>query len=1427
MNSQSNPTQRNPTMAHRQDDPDLEQTQRIFGQLKLNENQGRTISLNNQYPPPLPPKHHDPNDDSKFQSLRTQPEQTRTHQRQDPHYVNQNPKHKTLERTSNLYQPNQRQYKTQNETPTTHTPSYTNDPKQNNHLLNYNADLTTIQRAARSTTPNFERYRTNATGFDQSFSTTTSTTNEHNQSQIQHNCPINIQKSRLTYPTMQRTFSTQDPYPKLTPTQHQRTIPRQEQRSSPIIQHQILRRTSSQRPSPTRHQTSPTNTEHKTNQEYMTQQPKLYPLRRSPNFLDLRELNDKVVNEINSIMLSDHFVTSMDNNETTNRRYNASDSDSSQDTLATYRPQTTRRPTPTPRKTLTTQINPPSPYQDSRDTLQPNRSRSPLTQNQQAINQDNTSYTLIYDDENLLCHGKGWQDKFKNYPDKKFLSKIRQNPRDKINTTTIHTNNPFMELSANLQSKDLSEEQPKPKTTLNTTASSNQTDLDPLSSTFNEITNHPHSQPEFSPIFQHKQDKTAPSQPHNNDPKHINKSFELFHAIDNELRSHPPSLHNNSNTSSHSLPLPNTSTQHPNTSILQTDGNDTDLESKKSARLTPPPKYKHEESLFPNLLQIQTENPMEKQHPPKRVETSPNKSPTLNQTLDPPHMDIPDEFETSDQYTTKNNIQPTNTLPYTDNPHDLPDYTNPEHIKKIIKQNEQIIEELTTRTTEEEMQQALQHLTQSLNNLKHKLHNIPYRPNGETKDTSPSYFTTPSPTSSDELNRILRNEYANDFDNFTSDEEEEEAVDTNVATIHLNAFTSAELYEMAERTTPRCLEKFELTRELYDQVSLNVEQIYIQIQQKTNTEPMTQNTIQQLEQLKNHLQKLRLRQITLGKKLQKLSKIEEHNSKGIPMPIFGDQFKDNRISKNIPCFNPKNETTFDIIWNIIIARGQRQNLNEESYKEILEETLKGESLKYYTTNRQKPLKTIINILYNAYVTTNSQHQIRHLLDNFTAQPGDDFRKTLEKLKLLVAQFFEELPYKKAQQEEAIEIRKRIINNNLVDKSVLAAVYRKQKEYYLKGEHFDFINELILETDIQKEAGIPHTSSPGINTISLNYTTTTNGQQQSNQNPQQVQIGKTSQNHISARPRPPSEEKLKRIFRHSPKAQRPQSSTPHSSPHRNNSLSPNRASTPQHISSNTQRALEGRQRESRHAEYERRRFNNTSQSPTNRNNQTYQNENHPPRQQSTESTTPKYSQFTNNQFPQIHKPRSFSAQPNQQYRSQSYQPRRNFNNQQNNPNFTPIRYPNNTNRTFENNNNRTFNQQRTQYNNNGSNRNPSPNQNQYRQNQFQSSSPQYRNPQRSYNPRPQYENNRQFNNKPYYENNRQSNYKPYNNDNRSYYPQQRRILRHLMTYSNGDDRDGKINQEFSVSEVCNKQICRNQPDHPYKQCPRNKGFSNRH
>ena len=90
----------------------------------------------------------------------------------------------------------------------------------------------------------------------------------------------------------------------------------------------------------------------------------------------------------------------------------------------------------------------------------------------------------------------------------------------------------------------------------------------------------------------------------------------------------------------------------------------------------------------------------------------------------------------------------------------------------------------------------------------------------------------------------------------------------------------------------------------------------------------------------------------------------------------------------------------------------------------------------------------------------------------------------------------------------------------MDKSVLAEVYRKQKEYFLRGEHLDFLNELILETDIQKEAGIPHTIPPEINTISLNYTNTTNDstQQQTPQNPQQVQIGKTSQNHISARPK---------------------------------------------------------------------------------------------------------------------------------------------------------------------------------------------------------------------------------------------------------------------------------------------------------------------
>jgi hypothetical protein len=142
---------------------------------------------------------------------------------------------------------------------------------------------------------------------------------------------------------------------------------------------------------------------------------------------------------------------------------------------------------------------------------------------------------------------------------------------------------------------------------------------------------------------------------------------------------------------------------------------------------------------------------------------------------------------------------------------------------------------------------------------------------------------------------------------------------------------------------------------MYEQTLLDIDNINMNVQQRLATEQMTPRFIRQLQFIRKHLFRLRNRQVGLEDKLRKISTIDENNNAGIIMPTFGDKKRDTHKWKHVPVFNPKNDTTFDIIWNIIVARGMRYDLDEDSYKDILEETLKGELLKYYTKNQHKPL----------------------------------------------------------------------------------------------------------------------------------------------------------------------------------------------------------------------------------------------------------------------------------------------------------------------------------------------------------------------------------------------------------------------------------------------------------------------------------------
>ena len=267
--------------------------------------------------------------------------------------------------------------------------------------------------------------------------------------------------------------------------------------------------------------------------------------------------------------------------------------------------------------------------------------------------------------------------------------------------------------------------------------------------------------------------------------------------------------------------------------------------------------------------------------------------------------------------------------------------------------------------------------------------------------------------------------------------------DTETSQIPLNIITHQEFREIEANLHHRCRDKFEQARDNYDQTAINIEDAVMNIREKLYTQDDSPQLANLVERTKNHLINLRKRQVKIEKNIHKLAKMGENNNPSIIMPVFGTNRRDSCQWKNIPNFNPKLEhtTSFETIWTLIATRGQRENLSEEAYKETLEEILKGDALKFYTINSNKPLSRIIEILFNAFVTTRSKQQIREQLNSFEAVKGHSFRQTLERLKLLTSEYYKDLPPHRAAQEEDTKLRRRIAENHLVSKS---ANRRRQK-----------------------------------------------------------------------------------------------------------------------------------------------------------------------------------------------------------------------------------------------------------------------------------------------------------------------------------------------------------------------------------------------
>ena len=95
--------------------------------------------------------------------------------------------------------------------------------------------------------------------------------------------------------------------------------------------------------------------------------------------------------------------------------------------------------------------------------------------------------------------------------------------------------------------------------------------------------------------------------------------------------------------------------------------------------------------------------------------------------------------------------------------------------------------------------------------------------------------------------------------------------------------------------------------------------------------------------------------------------------------------------KNIPMFSPNSNTEFAYVWSLIVSRGQPRGLNAKAYKEILQEKLRGESLKYLCEFEDKPLHQIIEVLYHRFDTRPSRAELIKAFETF--EPNKKQNKT--------------------------------------------------------------------------------------------------------------------------------------------------------------------------------------------------------------------------------------------------------------------------------------------------------------------------------------------------------------------------------------------------------------------------------------------------
>ena len=1403
----------------RQEHQEIEKT---FNNLHISGNTGKTVLTHNPKPQyQQQPTHNEPRQRSSPEPKNRNPFGHVVRHNYPSHYQDN---HATdIQRTD--YDPITR-YQTdirQNDQQMKHTTAYYADNE------NTTSQTTTPKIHPRTTQVTFQRYRDVPNTSVMSHSTTTSRTNENNQTQI-YKPHVTLQKPRLLAQsdTNQNARQHHGQYENIT--KHQR-LTHAEIHTHPRLQ-QTQRMPTQQKPLIDLGTLSqePINTPH----ELQANRGKIHQSFRTAN-----ALRQRAREELKSILQNDKHV--QDLNRRPARRYtSSSDSETEQDYYNRHHRVYTQKANELPRHKSPI----PSPKSKRhKGEQQSSHQTENATQTGQERKGNTHKFKLTYDNDSLLCEGQGWIDQFMRRTDNYYPEPNQPCPR-RSNKTTIDTNNPFLDLQINLATEPKTNQKQNEIQTEDTTISSTQSLQIPLTSTPNDSMhqldipmsptltyNNKQIAPETTSINKisqipsengtatnEKTEDTLENSPHTNydtietlqvDTITPDETNETFKQIDGNT------TFAETGADTQEIDLDGNTTFAETGAAAQNmdyDGNTTFAETNKIIQKTDNHPNKRntrndqiEQHIASQLKNIDESTQREKYLAKRRILQNASDQYTPNETTPAVmrrvtrHLNQTEKFseqiEQEHQEETnskKQHINPkTNSTLKTSK---QTDYNDPEATRQIVERDRQIKKDISdydkmeSEHQKSKIKQQIEQTILTLNSLNMQL-------TAQEQHTDTSDNEEYDHTDEEEDNNI-------EHDSPSDTEQDEET--ENQPIIPINIITISEFNEMESKLSHNSREKFDMTKEHYQQTKLNIANSAMRLTEKIEADDNSPQHYDQTQQEREHLINLRIKEIQLEEKLHNIAKAGGKNNLNIIMPQFGTNMGDCRQWKSIPNFNPKHEDAlpFNTVWTLIIAKGQRDNLCEEAYKDILENILKGKALQYYTAHSSQPLKEIIESLFNAFVTTKTRQQLRININNFKAEKNQNFRQTLEGLKLLVREYYKHLPPGTRDLEEDAEIRRCITEQKLANPNAIAHVLRKQQETQYDGTPFNFLEELVREDDILQEAGNPYSQNGQANTLAI-YTTATQNEPTSRPNnaePRRIHLGNTGQHGISAKPKEPSEEKIKRMFRHSDRGFRPRSNSPNSARSRQNSPSPHRPTSP-HITESTQRDNESRQRSSRDSELNKRRFANQPRQGTNQPENNFRPQRPQTRQHSTESQ-PRYSQYTNNDIPQKH--RSSSVTP--QYRkNNSYQSRKS-NTPYNNTNFTPI----------------------------GSQRKPYTYDN---NRQFQQNQPRYQSDrqQRSYSPGPSYQKqNYDTQNFTRTNNQHQNAYQPkYGQKQYNNYSQNRGsifdegIVTHKMTYYGDKNQGGRLNQEFSFAGKCRKTECQDDQDHAYQNCPRRKSFQPRH